>query len=76
MSRLRSTNVRKRFRDLAMAPGATPDRIVALVGSNRCAGVDCHVPFGGRNGSSHGSREQGRDSAAFHATVETAHTAA
>lgn len=40
------------------------------------AGVDFHVPFGGRKGSSHGPREQGRYAAEFFTTVKTAYTAA
>ncbi|MDO8318189.1 MAG: aldehyde dehydrogenase family protein [Rhodoferax sp.] len=35
------------------------------------AGVDYHVPFGGRKGSSHGSREQGRYAQEFFTTVKT-----
>lgn len=35
------------------------------------AGVDFHVPFGGRKGSSHGPREQGRYAAEFYTTVKT-----
>lgn len=35
------------------------------------AGVDPHVPFGGRKGSSYGSREQGRYAAEFYTTVKT-----
>jgi aldehyde dehydrogenase (NAD+) len=35
------------------------------------AGVDYHVPFGGRKGSSYGSREQGRYAAEFYTTVKT-----
>ncbi|WP_280154170.1 aldehyde dehydrogenase family protein [Piscinibacter sp. XHJ-5] len=38
------------------------------------AGVDYHVPFGGRKGSSHGPREQGRHAAEFYTTVKTAYT--
>ena len=38
------------------------------------AGVDYHVPFGGRKGSSYGPREQGRYAAEFYATVKTAYT--
>ncbi len=38
------------------------------------AGVDYHVPFGGRKGSSYGPREQGRYAAEFHTTVKTAYT--
>jgi aldehyde dehydrogenase (NAD+) len=40
------------------------------------AGVDFHVPFGGRKESSYGSREQGRYAAEFFTTVKTAYTAA
>lgn len=40
------------------------------------AGVDYHVPFGGRKGSSVGPREQGSHSAEFYTTVKTAYTAA
>jgi len=37
------------------------------------AGVDYHVPFGGRKGSSYGSREQGRYAVEFFTTVKTAY---
>ncbi len=40
------------------------------------AGVDYHVPFGGRKGSSYGAREQGRFAAEFYTTVKTAYTSA
>lgn len=40
------------------------------------AGVDFHVPFGGRKGSSFGSREQGKYAAEFYTTVKTAYTLA
>jgi len=40
------------------------------------AGVDFHVPFGGRKGSSHGPREQGRNAVEFYTTVKTAYTSA
>jgi len=40
------------------------------------AGVDYHVPFGGRKGSSYGPREQGRYAAEFYTTVKTAYTEA
>lgn len=40
------------------------------------AGVDFHVPFGGRKASSHGPREQGRYAAEFFTTVKTAYTMA
>lgn len=38
------------------------------------AGVDYHVPFGGRKGSSYGPREQGRYAAEFFTIVKTAYT--
>ncbi|CAM3709265.1 aldehyde dehydrogenase family protein [Polaromonas hydrogenivorans] len=38
------------------------------------AGVDYHVPFGGRKGSSYGSREQGRYAQEFFTIVKTAYT--
>jgi alpha-ketoglutaric semialdehyde dehydrogenase len=37
------------------------------------AGVDYHVPFGGRKGSSYGPREQGRYAAEFYTIVKTAY---
>jgi acyl-CoA reductase-like NAD-dependent aldehyde dehydrogenase len=40
------------------------------------AGVDFHVPFGGRKGSSYGSREQGKYAAEFFTVVKTAYTSA
>jgi len=40
------------------------------------AGVDYHVPFGGRKGSSYGPREQGRYAAEFYTTVKTTYVAA
>jgi aldehyde dehydrogenase (NAD+) len=39
------------------------------------AGVDYHVPFGGRKGSSYGPREQGRYAAEFYTVVKTAYVA-
>jgi alpha-ketoglutaric semialdehyde dehydrogenase len=39
------------------------------------AGVDYHVPFGGRKGSSYGPREQGHYAIEFYTTVKTAYTA-
>jgi acyl-CoA reductase-like NAD-dependent aldehyde dehydrogenase len=39
------------------------------------AGVDYHVPFGGRKGSSYGPREQGKYASEFYTTVKTAYTA-
>ena len=38
------------------------------------AGVDYHVPFGGRKGSSYGPREQGHYAAEFYTVVKTAYT--
>jgi alpha-ketoglutaric semialdehyde dehydrogenase len=40
------------------------------------AGVDYHVPFGGRKASSYGPREQGRHAAEFYTVVKTAYTQA
>ena len=40
------------------------------------AGVDYHVPFGGRKGSSYGAREQGRHAVEFYTSVKTAYTLA
>ncbi|HQU71860.1 MAG: aldehyde dehydrogenase family protein [Calditrichaeota bacterium] len=39
------------------------------------AGVDYHVPFGGRKGSSYGTREQGKYAAEFYTIVKTAYVA-
>jgi acyl-CoA reductase-like NAD-dependent aldehyde dehydrogenase len=39
------------------------------------AGVDYHVAFGGRKGSSYGPREQGKYAAEFYTTVKTSYTA-
>ena len=38
------------------------------------AGVDYHVPFGGRKGSSYGPREQGRYAREFYTVVKTTYT--
>ena len=38
------------------------------------AGVDYHVPFGGRKGSSFGAREQGRYAVEFYTNIKTAYT--
>lgn len=40
------------------------------------AGVDYHVPFGGRKGSSYGPREQGHYAAEFYTTVKTSYVQA
>lgn len=37
------------------------------------AGLDFHVPFGGRKGSSHGPREQGRQAVEFYTETRTAY---
>jgi aldehyde dehydrogenase (NAD+) len=39
------------------------------------AGLDYHVPFGGRKGSSYGPREQGRYAAEFYTIVKTSYVA-
>ncbi len=39
------------------------------------AGIDYHVPFGGRKASSYGPREQGTYAAEFYTTVKTAYVA-
>ena len=39
------------------------------------AGVDFHVPFGGRGESSHGPREQGTAAVEFFTVSKTAYTA-
>jgi aldehyde dehydrogenase (NAD+) len=39
------------------------------------AGLDYHVPFGGRKKSSYGSREQGTYAREFYTVVKTAYTA-
>ncbi|MEH6725000.1 MAG: aldehyde dehydrogenase family protein, partial [Hyphomicrobiales bacterium] len=39
------------------------------------AGVDYHVPFGGRKASSYGAREQGSYAKEFFTIVKTAYTA-
>jgi acyl-CoA reductase-like NAD-dependent aldehyde dehydrogenase len=39
------------------------------------AGVDYHVPFGGKKGSSYGPREQGKYAVEFYTTVKVAYTA-
>ena len=40
------------------------------------AGVDYHVPFGGRKGSSYGAREQGRHAVDFYTSIKTSYTLA
>ncbi len=59
---------------------ATRFRREALVGMTMVnlptAGVDFHVPFGGRKASSQGPREQGAYAAEFYTTVKTAYVKA
>ena len=52
---------------------ATPQAGMVMV-NLPTAGVDYHVPFGGRKGSSYGPREQGRYAREFYTTVKTAYT--
>jgi aldehyde dehydrogenase (NAD+) len=40
------------------------------------SGLDYHLPFGGRKGSSYGPREQGRYAADFYTVIKTAYTSA
>ncbi|MBM3519455.1 MAG: aldehyde dehydrogenase family protein, partial [Alphaproteobacteria bacterium] len=40
------------------------------------AGVDYHVPFGGRKGSSYGAREQGRAAVEFYTSIKTSYVLA
>ena len=40
------------------------------------AGVDYHVPFGGRKGSSYGAREQGRHAVDFYTAIKTSYVLA
>ena len=51
---------------------ATPQAGMVMV-NLPTAGVDYHVPFGGRKGSSYGPREQGRYAVEFFTTVKTAY---
>jgi aldehyde dehydrogenase (NAD+) len=39
------------------------------------AGTDYHVPFGGRNDSSYGPREQGQYAVEFYTSIKTAYIA-
>ena len=59
----------------ARTSSATPRSAWSMV-NLPTAGVDFHVPFGGRKGSSLGSREQGRYAVEFYTTVKTAYTPA
>jgi aldehyde dehydrogenase (NAD+) len=47
-----------------------------VMGNLPTAGVDYHVPFGGRKCSSYGPREQGRYAAEFYTTVKTSYVLA
>ncbi len=44
-----------------------------VMGNLPTAGVDYHVPFGGRKGSSYGPREQGRYAVEFYTVVKTSY---
>jgi acyl-CoA reductase-like NAD-dependent aldehyde dehydrogenase len=69
----------------AGAPNINPSNVSDVVGEYAradelqvmvnlpTAGVDYHVPFGGRKGSSYGPREQGRYAAEFYTAVKTAY---
>lgn len=50
-----------------------PSDLADAIGEYAQAGGDYHVPFGGRKGSSDGSREQGQHARAFFTTVKTAY---
>lgn len=50
--------------------------LVARLMKRGVAGVDYHVPFGGRKGSSYGPREQGRYAAEFYTSVNTTYVRA
>ncbi len=57
--------------------GVDAEQLAQLVMVNLpTAGVDFHVPFGGRRDSSYGSREQGSYANEFYTTVKTAYTLA
>ena len=63
--------------DKAFAPVSLVAELpLAMMVNLPTAGVDYHVPFGGRKGSSYGPREQGRHAAEFYTTVKTAYTQA
>ena len=55
-------------------PGLRYVRIDADEGAALAAGVDYHVPFGGRKASGYGPRKQGRYAQEFFTVVKTAYT--
>jgi aldehyde dehydrogenase (NAD+) len=59
--------------EVVRLPGETQAGMVMV--NLPTAGVDYHVPFGGRKASSYGPREQGRYAVEFYTTVKTAYTA-
>ena len=73
----RAGNIFKFFAGLKYATYFKRHSQVGMVMANRpTAGVDRHVPFGGRKGSRCGPREQGRCAQEFHTVVKTAYTLA
>ena len=62
--------------DLGNALRAALLELLSKADADATAGVDYHVPFGGRKGSSYGPREQGKYAAEFFTVVKTAYTAA
>jgi acyl-CoA reductase-like NAD-dependent aldehyde dehydrogenase len=62
------SDLREVVGDYAVAPG------IVMVNAPT-AGVDYHVPFGGRKNSSYGAREQGRYAVEFFTMTKTAYTA-
>jgi acyl-CoA reductase-like NAD-dependent aldehyde dehydrogenase len=55
--------------------GADVNRDVNPSNVHEVVGVDYHVPFGGRKGSSYGPREQGAYAREFYTSVKTSYTA-
>ena len=73
----RAGNIFKFFAGLKYATHFKRHSQVGMVMVNLpTAGVDYHVPFGGRKGSSYGPREQGRYAQEFYTVVKTAYTLA
>jgi acyl-CoA reductase-like NAD-dependent aldehyde dehydrogenase len=54
-----------------IAPVLAYGNCVVFKPAEPTAGVDYHVPFGGRKGSGYGPREQGRHAQEFYTTVKT-----
>ena len=64
-------------RSLAVASHFRRNAVAGMVMVNvPTAGVDYHVPFGGRGASSYGPREQGTYAREFYTSVKTAYVAA